>query len=103
MFWAELYANFGDIAVFIVPLLLGIIFYIIQRKLTKLSQNPVKVALIVWLSIRFSLITVRGASYLLADTDMFAVLLVAFILFKVERKRKTGRLNNMGWQANEVV
>lgn len=85
VFWSELYANFGPVGIFTVPVLLGILFYLVQSKLTKLPNHPAKVAIIVWVSIRFSLISQRGASFLLADTDLFAVLIVAFIILIVDR------------------
>ena len=86
VFWSELYANFGPVGIFIFPFFLGILFYVIQTKLALLPNHPVKSAIIVWVSIRLSLISQRGASFLLADTDLFAILIIAFVVLMVDRK-----------------
>jgi len=67
IFWAETYANFGIIGVFIVPFIAGVMVWIVQYCINKFENTPIKVALYVWLIIHFKNLSITGFSGFIVD------------------------------------
>lgn len=83
IFWAEAYANFGLIGVFIVPFIVGVIIWIISYYINKIENTPVKVALYVWLILHFKNLSITGFSDFIIDFYLiFTVgVFIIFMLF----------------------
>jgi len=67
IFWAEAYANFGIIGVFIVPFIVGVVIWIFQYCINKFENTPIKIALYVWLIIHFKNLSITGFSDFIMD------------------------------------
>ena len=84
-YWAEMYANFGPYGVMTAPLV-GFILYIMQLLLNRLPHNSVKFALIVWCTLHYMTIPIRGIFCYFWDYYLIAVLLIAFFILIVDGK-----------------
>jgi len=82
VFWAEAYANFSWVGVFLVPFLLGAIIYFYHFMVSFFENTPFKVALIVWLALFFRNIATTGFSSFLINVTFFSFifLVVSMIL-----------------------
>jgi len=67
VFWAEAYANFGIIGIFIIPFIVGIVVWIFQYCINKFENTPIKVALYVWLILHFKNLSISGFSDFIVD------------------------------------
>lgn len=87
VFWAELYANFGLFITLSAIPLIGILLNIIQMILDRLPAHPVKPALIVYFSMHFMNLAIKGVSSFMWDYGTALILLISFIILRLDRKR----------------
>jgi len=86
VYWAEIYANFGPAAPFVVAPVLSFFLYTINWFITRLKSSPVQVALISWLSIHLMKIASTGLSNYIFDLEMYTVIFIAIFLLFIEGK-----------------
>lgn len=67
VFWAEAYANFALIGVYVIPFIIGIIVWVISFLVTKIANTPIKIALYIWLIMHFKNLSVTGFSSYIID------------------------------------
>lgn len=91
IFWAEAYANFGLIGVYVIPFIIGIIVWIISFLMTKISNTPIKIALYIWLILHFKDLSITGFSgYII---DFYLIFTVGVFLPLIFFKTKYQNLN----------
>jgi oligosaccharide repeat unit polymerase len=86
VYWGEIYANVGPIGIFAIAPLIGMLLFLFHMELEKLKNNPVKIALIVWVGMHFMMLSETGVSYLLFDTKLITVLLIGLFVNHIDKK-----------------
>lgn len=72
IFWGEMYANFGNTGVAIVPVFVGLYLYIIDSLINKI-RLPYSIPLLVWSILHFKALSGTSLSNFLLDLDLIVV------------------------------
>ncbi len=88
-FWAEMYANFGPVGVWIVPFVWGVILWSLHVWATRWPRSPIFNGLITYLAFYIRPTSTSSLSSLLVPVEVVAVLIVAvFLQAKVKRRTR---------------
>jgi hypothetical protein len=76
VFWGELYANAGYLAVIIVTPVIGFALYLFNRILFQFRLDPTSLVLFVWSMLHYAQLSGTGLGTFIADSNLVAVLIV---------------------------
>ncbi|MBM7661615.1 oligosaccharide repeat unit polymerase [Bacillus mesophilus] len=80
VFWAEMYANFGFAGIVITSLVVGVLLYLLQFIIFKLSFNPITVAYVTFLILKFKDLALTGFGRFIFDIDIIVLTMFTAIL-----------------------
>ena len=83
VYWGEAFANWGFVGVALVPFFVGICIYVVNLIVLRLENNPLKVALLVWLILHYKDLAVTGFSKFIFDFRLFVVFFVVFFIISI--------------------
>lgn len=90
VYWASAYADFGIPGAFFASFVLGVIIFAVHWFVSRGKLTPLKTALIVWLAIHLSKISVTSLGKFMLDVNLLAILICsAFITYGPSLRRVT--------------
>lgn len=88
IFWGDMYANFGILGVVIVPFIVGVFLYLLTYFVGKLENTPIKIGLVVWLSLHYGNLAQSGLGGYIFDFFLIMMVSITLIVIGVANKGK---------------
>lgn len=86
IFWGEIYANFGLVGIPIFSFVVGCIVVFVVNWAGKLRSNPIKVALFVWLALRYMQLANTGFSGFIIDINLVSTIFICFAVINMSTR-----------------
>lgn len=80
VFWGEVYANFGLLAIPFIAFIIGSILAVVAYFVSRLVLNPVTIGYSVWLISHFIILSVNGFSYYVYDVFFWVITFIVLML-----------------------
>jgi hypothetical protein len=80
IFWGEMYANFGVFGVAASSLFVGFSLFCADAMLSRRLNDPLSIALMVWLMVHYSTLAFTSFSMFIIDIPLMVVLLTVFLV-----------------------
>ena len=84
-FWAELFINFGYPGILIITPAVGFLLGLCERVVRSTVPEPVRPALLAWLTLHFMKLAETGLGHYILDEKLVTVLILAMIIIHSER------------------
>lgn len=92
VYWAEMYANFGYMGVFLPPFFVGIYLNIVSMLFIRYKKTPLMIAFFIWVTLHYCLLAVTGLPGFLIDIKIvFLFMVVIFIRFFYGKQELIGK------------
>jgi len=88
VFWGEIYANFGPVAIVLSSFLVGVLLFTVSHILGRLPLSPPVIAASVSLALHYRTLTATGISSYFLDTTLLAITGVTFISLLLDGKKR---------------
>lgn len=81
VFWAESYANFGYLGVFLIPIMTGVFLGILDNKLKLIENTPIKTGVYIWFVFHYGSLSTSSFSNFFIDIYFWGVLIFLFLMY----------------------
>jgi len=80
VYWAEMYANFGDIGIIIPPFFIGFLLFLLNSLFIRFESTPISIALLVWMAMHYKNVSGSSLSDYFFDSYLFFTLIVFLVI-----------------------
>lgn len=80
IYWGEIYANFGWLAVLIAPAFIGIALCLVNYFISRVKKTPMSLAFFVWLLLHYKNLSITSLSSFLFDLQLYLIIFIYILL-----------------------